>query len=164
MRCCLAFLLLAPFVACGDQGADVDFSGDDLGEDRFAINSEDGGVRMGLTDEFVYFALSDSVLAEARSEMDQDTGDAEGVSGAIGGMVRGAVGRALSFRAKYPVADIRDIRWADGRMVMDFTDPDRTLSDSFEVDDRPVAEAFVESDVQAFAAEFRKLKRERGEG
>lgn len=164
MRFCLALLLLAPFVACGDQGADVDFSGDDLGEDRFAIDSESGGVRMGLTDEFVYFALSDSVLAEARSEMDRDTGDADGVSGAIGGMVRGAVGRALSFRAKYAVADIRDIRWADGRMVMDFTDPDRSLSDSFEVDDRPVAEAFAESDVQAFAAEFRKLKRERGEG
>lgn len=164
MKRCLALLLLAPLAACGDEGADVDFSGDDLGEDRFAIHSASGGVRMGLTDEFVYFALSDSVLAEARSEMERDTGDANGVAGAIGGMVRGAVGRALSFRAKYDVADIRDIRWEDGRMMMEFTDPERSLSDSFEVDDEPVAEAFVESDVQAFAAEFRRLKRERGEG
>ncbi|MBW3552691.1 MAG: hypothetical protein KY466_04225 [Gemmatimonadetes bacterium] len=162
MRTRLTLLLLAPLAACSDGGADMDFGGEDLGEDRFAIRSDDGAVRMGLTDDVVYFALSDSVRAVARAEMEDDT-PREGIAGSIAGAVRGGVSRALAFRAKYPVAEIRDIRWEDGRMTFDFEDPDRTLSREFEVDDRPIAEAFSEQDVLAFAREFRRLKRQRGE-
>lgn len=158
----LPLLLIVSLAGC-DQGPEVDFSGDDLGDDRFAIHSENGELRLALTDEFVYFALADSVQDLARSEMESGMADEGGLAGAIGGIVRGAVGQALSFRAKYPVAEIRDVRWQDGRMVFDFADPGRSLGDTFEVDDEPADQAFVESDVQAFGAEFRKLKRERGE-
>ena len=164
MRALIAIVLLAQIAACGDAGADVDFDASDIGEDRFAVASRDGAVRMALTDEFVYFALSDSVLELARSEIDPDSGTAEGIRGAISGIVRGGVSRALSFRAKYPVDDIRDIRWEDGRMVFDFDDPRRSLSDNFKVEDRPVEEAFAEADVQAFAREFRRLKGARPTG
>lgn len=162
MRRCLTLLLLAPLAACGDPGSDLDFGGEDLGEDRFAVDSEDGAIRMGLTDDVVYFALSDSVRAVARAEMEDST-PRDGIAGSIAGAVRGGVNRALAFRAKYPVADIRDIHWRDGQMVFEFVDPDRTLSRSFKVDDRPIEDVFTEEDVLAFAREFRRLKRQRGE-
>ena len=159
MKRLLAVLLIAPLAACGD-GPDMDFSGEDIGEDRFAVLSENGGVRMGLTDEYVYFALSDSILAAARAEMEEeDTVPREGIGGAIAGLVRGGVNRALHFRARYRVEEIRDIRWEDGRMVIEFEDPDRSVGDNFQIDDQPVEEAYREADVRAFAEEFRKVKR-----
>lgn len=164
MKRLLAFLLLPAIAACGDDGADMDFGGEDLGPDRFAIHSEDGSVQMGLTQDFLYFALSDSVIAAARAEMDEDSTRREGIGGAIAGLVRGGVDRALRFRARYDVADIRDVRWEDGRMVVDFVDPDHSLSTNFEVDDRPIEEVFSQQDVEAFRQQLRDLKRERGEG
>lgn len=159
MRHSLALLLSAALVGCGDPGADVDFGGEDLGADRFAIHSDDGALRMGLTDEFVYFALSDSVLAEARVEMAADS-PPDGIGGTIAGIVKGGVSRALRFRARYHVDDIRDIRWENGRMVFDFVDPDRRIT-SLDVDDRPLDEIFTEEDVRAFGEHFRQVKRQR---
>lgn len=161
MRRLMAVLVLLPLVACGDSGgADVDFDGDDAAEDRAAIHSEDGGVKMGLTDEHVYFALADSVRAAAEVEMKEDTTQ-DGIGGMVGGIVRGTVSRALSFRARFEVDAIRDIRWEDGRMVFDFVDPERSLDTRLRVDDRPVGEAFAERDVREFAEAFRELKRTR---
>ncbi|NIP82272.1 MAG: hypothetical protein GWM90_24850 [Gemmatimonadetes bacterium] len=151
--------LLIPLVgACGDRpDADMDFGGDEIGPDRHAMLSEDGNVKMGLTDEFVYFALSERALEEARAEMREEA-DKEGVEGFFGGVLEKTVGKALGFRAKYPVAEIRDIRWEDGAMRIDFMDPDRSLDRSFRVDDEPVAEAFSEEDVRAFGDAFREVK------
>lgn len=161
MRRCMMLLLLAPFAACGD--GDMDFGAEDRAEDRFSVDSEDGTVRMGLTDEVVYFALSDSMLAVARAEVSEDTSPRDGLAGTIAGAVRGGVSRALGFRVRYPVSEIRAIGWEAGRMKFEFVDPDRQLSRDFEVDDRPIEEVFTEDDVRAFAREFRRLKRQRGE-
>ncbi len=123
----LALLLLVPLAACGDRGRpSVDFGGRDLGPDLFAIRSTDGGVKLGLTGEFVYFALSDSAAQAALADVDSSarTGEAPGF---VGGLLRGTVGKAVKFRARYAVAEIEDIRWADGRMQFVFTDPDRKL-------------------------------------
>lgn len=93
----------------------MDLGGDDIAADRYAILSDEGGVKLGLTDRYVYFALSDSTMAEARSEM-----------------------------------------------RIELTDPDRTVDNSFRVNDRPATDAFTEEDVRSFAEEFRRAKAERG--
>ena len=162
MKIFLLPFLVALLAACGGDGAEMDFGGENLGADRFVIHSEDGAVRMGLTDYVVYFTLSDSVLTEARAEM-RDSMPRGGIGGAISGMVRGGVERALSFRAKYPLEDIRDIRWENDRMVVELTSG-RAFGDSFKVDDRPVDQLFSREDVEAFAAEFRRARRARGGG
>lgn len=156
----LILSLLVGVTGCDSPGGDVDFGGDDMGPDRYSVLSEDGEVKMGLTDAVVYFALSDSLQAEVRSEVERET-DKEGLGGMIGGIVSGAVGKAIGFRAKYPVEDIRDIRWADGEMVVEFEDGSDRVH-RFEVDDRPVTEAFREEDVRSFAEEFHRAKRDAG--
>lgn len=158
----LSPLALAVALAACDAGAEVDFGGEDIGPDRFAILSDQGAVRMGLTDEFVYFALSDSVIAEASAEMEEDASGEEGIGASIAGMVRGSVERALRFRTKYPLAEIRDIRWEDGRMVVEFENGATGLGDNIHVDDRPLEESFAREDVEAFAAEFRKVRARSG--
>lgn len=164
MRSFLVLALAAATVACGDRGNRVDFSGEDLGSDIHSMATEDGALKMGLTREWVYFTLSDSVRAEAEAELTART-DSSGVKGFFGGLMRSAVGKALSFRAKYAVSEIRDIRWEDGRMVVEFVDPDRRLDDNLHADDdEPVTEAFAEEDVRAFSEAFRGLKPEDGAG
>lgn len=158
MRNLLALALLVPLAACGGDEADVDFGGEEIGEDRFSVLSRDGEVKMGLTGEFVYFALSDSTLAAAQTELDQELGGDEGLGGMIGGLVKKGVGKALTFRAKYPIADIEDVRWEDGRMRIVFTEGGREVTDNIEVDDRPVTEAFERADVEAFGEAFREVK------
>lgn len=165
MRRLLRVSLLVPVLmtlpGCGDQqDPQVDFGGDELGPDRHAMTSRDGDVKMGLTDDFVYFTLSDSVVAEARSDMQADA-EEEGAQGFFGSLVEKTVGKALGFRARLSVDEVADIRWEGGEMRIDFEDPDRRLSNHFEVNDRPVSEAFLEDDVRAFSEAFRRVKSER---
>lgn len=162
MRGLLTMALLAALVGCDQGDADMDFGDEDLGPDVHSMASTEGEVKMGLTEEFVYFALSEEAVEEARAEMRQET-DKEGLEGLIGGVVEKTVGKALAFRAKYPVEAIEDIRWEGGSMVIDFTDRDRRLGD-FEVSDQPVTEAFAEEDVREFAEAFRRVKERGGAG
>ena len=157
----LALALLIPLIGCGDDDPQLDFGGEELGVDRYAVLSNDGEMKMGLTDGYLYFSLSERTREEARAEM-QEAAEQEGVAGVIGGLVEKTVGKALSFRARYPVDEIRDVRWEGGEMRILFEDPDRSVGDQFKIDDRPVAEAFPEEAVKAFGEEFRRLKRERG--
>lgn len=160
MRRALALALLVPLVGCGEASeADVDFGGEELGPDRYAVLSEDGEVKMGLTDQYLYFALSERTREQARQEM-REAAEKEGVSGLIGGVVQKTVGRAIDFRARYAVSEIRDVRWENGRMRILFEDPDRSLGEEFKVSDRPVGEAFPQAAVEAFAEEFRRVKAE----
>jgi hypothetical protein len=155
MRTIIALTLAVALAGC-DRGTDVDFGGETMGPDLHAIVSEDGSVKMGLTRQFVYFALSDSARAEAQAELDQDAEQSF-----VGGIMRGLVGKALDFRAKYALSTIDDIRWEDGRMRVVFTDPDRRLDEGLEIGDgQPVAEAFEEDAVLAFAEAFRAVKQE----
>lgn len=161
MRGLLTMALVAALVGCDTGDVDMDFGDEDLGPDVHSMVSTEGEVKMGLTDRYVYFGLSEEAVEEARSEMRQET-DKEGLEGLLGGVVEKTVGKALGFRAKYPVTAIEDIRWEDGEMVIDFADPDRRLGD-FEVSDQPVTEAFAEDDVREFAEAFRRVK-ERSRG
>lgn len=157
----LALALMLPLAGCwGGDDPNVDFGGEDLGDDRHAILSEDGKVKMGLTDEYVYFGLSEAAVEEARSEMRSEA-EEEGVAGFLGGMLERTVGKALGFRATLSVDEIEDIRWEDGRMRIEFVDPDRDLGNTFRVDDEPVTDVFPEEDVRELSEAFRRLKAER---
>lgn len=159
MRGVVVVILAAALVGCGDRGNRVDFSGDDIGPDLHAIHSVDGEVKMGLTQDWVYFALSDSVRAEATAELRADA-EAEGEPGFFGRIMETVVGRALDFRAKYAVREIEDIRWEGGRMRFQFDAPDRRLDDNLQFgEDGSVTEAFAREDVEAFGEAFRAVKR-----
>lgn len=155
MRRFAVLTVLVPLLGCGDSVPQVDFGGEDLGPERFAVLSQDGDVKMGLTDDFVFFAVSDSVIADVRGGIRGESGAEEGTF--LSGVLETVVGKALDFRARIPVTEIRDIRWADGAMRFEFLDADRRLGEQFQVDDEPVTEAFGEAEVRAFSEAFRQL-------
>lgn len=157
MRTVIVMALALTLMGCGDRDQ-VDFSGEELGVELHSILSEDGFVRMGLTREWVYFALSDSARAEAQAEIREDA-EAEGVRGFFGGLMQSVLGKALDFRAKFAVSEIEDIRWEDGRMRFVFEDPDRRIDENLQIgEDGSVTEAFAEDEVRAFAEVFRAVK------
>lgn len=161
MRTVMVMALGLALVGCGDRDQ-VDFSGEDLGVELHSILSQDGVVEMGLTREWVYFALSDSTRAEAQSEIREDA-EADGVRGFFGGLMQSLLGKALDFRAKFAVSEIEDIRWEDGRMRFVFEDPDRRIDENLQIgEDGDATEAFAEDQVRAFAEVFRAVKEEGG--
>lgn len=164
VRHCGILALLAVLPGCGDSnGASMDLGGEELGPDRHAMVGRDGEVKMGLTDEYVYFSLSDETVEEARAEMRREA-EEDGAGGFVGGVLEKTVGRALGFRSRLPVSEIEDIRWEDGRMRIVFTEPDRSFGDNFSIEDRPVTESFAEEDVREFAEAFHRVKAQAGGG
>lgn len=157
-------LLLAAVVALGCRGDQrVDFGGRDLGPDRFSGVSTDGKLRVALTDEFLYFALSEETLEEARAEMREDLAGED--AGRLGRFIERTVGTALSFRARLPLDAIEDIRWEDGEMAIIFKPGRGADADKlFGADDEPITEAFGEDVVTALGEEFRAVRREQGGG
>ena len=159
LRALAATTLLFATAACGDDaGGDVDMSGDELGPDRFAVLSENEEIKLGLTDDVVYFALSDSSRQEAQQAMAEAEVEGGRLGNLIGGAVRQGVDRALAFKVTYPIDRIRDIRWQDDRLVIELLDGTIGPGDDFQVDDESAANAFRQEDIEAFAAAFRAQK------
>jgi hypothetical protein len=163
-----AILLFSVALAgCGDG---PEFVGDDRGEpgeatgtagdERFGIDTRDGNVRLGITDDVVYFRLSDELLAKIDDEIEEDLPDEPGLGRTIATAVTSGISSALRHRMQYDIDDIRDVRYEDGALAFEFEDGRRELPD-LEVDDEPLMEQFSEDDARRFVREFRSAKRQR---
>lgn len=177
-RACFFLLFAAGLIlqlaACGDDpGADVDldvdldddtsFAGAEamLAEgDVFATMSENGVVRLGLTEDRVYFELSEAVREHVDSAIRSDLEESDSRIGrSIGSAVRRGVAGALDVEIDYAVDDIRDVDYRAGELVFEFVDEDDgRMLDNAEVDDEPLTRAFAAEDARAFVAAFRRVK------
>lgn len=129
----VALLLLLPLLAltaCRDKAS---FSSDGFARDdatgasphesdRYAIHSTGGELKLGLTDEVVYYRLSDKLLARIDGDMQQDSAAGEGIGGTIAGAVRSGVSKMLRHRMEYRVAELRELRFEDGQFTFVFED------------------------------------------
>lgn len=158
-RAAVAMLpLLVVATACGDR-SDIDFGGRDIGADLFSVVSTDGAVRLALTHDYVYLTLADETRDEVRGDL-RAGADQDGAGGRIASFVERTVGKALEFRALYPVDDVEDIYWRDGAMHIEFASG-RKRDVTLNVGDQPVQDAFDEESVEAFSAALHALKRSR---
>ena len=163
-------------LACGDSrdepGIDIDFDSDNEDSpfegaeatlepgDVFATMTENGVVRLALSDDRVYFELSEAVREAVDSAISNDLEDSESrIARTIGSAVRRGVANALQFDIDYRVADIRDVDYRAGELVFVFEDPDdgRVLRDA-DLDDKPLTRSFAPDDARAFVAAFRRVK------
>jgi hypothetical protein len=162
MRQRVAAALLLPLLAaagCGDRG-NVDFGGRDVGADLYSVEGSDGTVRMALTTRYVYLAISDQTRDQVRGEL-SSAAEEEGGRGLIAGFMERAVGKAMQFRALYPVDEIEDIRWEDGDLYVEFVRGSKHRDGVLRMGDDPVDGAFDEQAVTGFSQAFHALKRER---
>jgi hypothetical protein len=130
----------------------------DLRHARFAMPAGDGEVTLVLTRRVVALQLSDRILRELDRELDREEDESAGwlehvIKGAVIGGVRNLLDHSLECR----VAELRDVRYRDGRLVLVTEDGDRIFED-VKYDDRPILESFADEDARAFVREFRRLK------
>ena len=135
----------------------------DLDRARFAMLSEDRAVALVLTHDVVAFQLSDRTFhkldREIAREKDED-GDVGVIADAIKGAILGSVRALLDHSLECPIADLRDVRYRDGRLILITEDGDRIFED-LNINDHEVLESFSEHDALAFVREFHRAK-ERG--
>lgn len=167
-----AFLLAVLVAGCSDERSvrfdtgndDVTFEGQEVRlapNDQFAVLSDDGVVKLGLTQERVYFTASDAVREHVDATLEKEMTESDSrFARAISGAVRRGVRSALQFDVDFRVDEIRDVDYVDGELVFDWVDPERNRSlDNVEVDDEPITRAFDEESGRAFVRAFRRVKR-----
>ena len=134
----------------------------DLARARFAIVSEDRTSALLLTRDLVAVQLSDRALRDVdrdfarEKDKDEDNVIADAIKGAVLGTVRALLDHSL----ECPIADLHDVRYRDGRLILVAENGDHLLED-LTLNDHEVLEGFSEHDALAFVREFHRLKRSR---
>lgn len=158
----VAGLALSSACTIGDD-SDPNVSGGEpvqLGAGDIRITSRGGEIDLMLLGDRIVVGLSDSVLAKVRSETDTSDVDADGGLGAsLEKYVKSTVQKALSKRVDYPLSDIEDARYEDGRIVFDYVDGAHfTMIESTKNDDIPLLASFSEEDSRRFVAAVKARK------
>jgi hypothetical protein len=91
-----------------------------LGPGDLRIYSLDSAVAVTLSGDRLLAGLSEKTTAEVRSRMERESSrDTSGLGGAIAGMVKRTVATAIGTQMVYPLAEIREVRFDDGYIVLE---------------------------------------------
>lgn len=152
-----------PLVACGRSNRSQDTAaaramaavGDSIvaSGNPFIIHSKNDAVDLGLRDDTVYMALSDSVRAKAQVDMDTGTaGESSGFGHALSNVIKKTVNRALSTRIAYAVSELDGASYEDGAITFDYKHKHRLSFESVKTDDDKALASFAPADAQRFVA------------
>lgn len=124
------------------------------------IVSVDGSVDLVLMGDRILAGLSPQKVAEIRTELEKSSGkDTAGLGGSIAQIVKKTVAGAIGTHMAYPLAEIRDIRYERGRLVIESNDGrENTLFGNTKVDGRELSNSFREDDAHRFIAAVRARK------
>jgi len=150
----------ASSVTCCGMGHDVHFRDRlDASEARMAITTEDGEVTLILTDRDVAFQLSDGTMRRVRRELKHAREDHDNViANAIATVVTNTVGEVLDHSMVCHVSDLRDVSYADGRLVFIGRRGRAVFHNTVRCGDSDALHRFSERDAQEFVQEFRRVK------
>jgi hypothetical protein len=127
------------------------------------ITSTNGGVELVLTDTSVSMKLSESVLQQARDEMQHDLqNDPDiqkgGLAARFAQFVTGAVDNLLNHTIEYPLGDVESVRYQDGGLVFTYNKKHMLSFEKVSMDGKPALQSFSPEDAQAFVERFSALK------
>jgi hypothetical protein len=96
---------------------------DSLGEGDVRIFDADSAVDLTLIGDKIMAGLSPKTVAKVKDELDKSSdGDTTGIGGSISQIVKRSVAGAIGTHAVFPLSDIRDIRYENEQIVVDWTD------------------------------------------
>lgn len=132
----------------------------------FTITSTEGGVELVLTNSSVSMKLSESILQQARDEMQQDLqNDPDikkgGLAARFAEFVTGAVESLLNHTIEYPLGDIESVQYQDGGLIFTYHKKHKLSFESVKVDSQPALKSFSPADAQVFVERFSALKQQR---
>lgn len=136
-----------------------------LGPGDMRIYNTDSSVDLVLTGDRILAGLSPKTVEKVKRDMAKDTNDASGLAGSIGNIVKQSVASAIGTHAAFPLADIRDIRYENGEIVVQWTDGGRhELFSSTRVNGEKASHTFAPDDAKRFVAAVRARKGLAGSG
>lgn len=132
-----------------------------LGAGDVRIFNEDSTVDVILAGDRVSAGLSPQKIAEVRAKIAQSAAkDTGGIGGTIAQAVKKTVSDKIGVRAVYPVADIRAMRWRDGRILVTWRDgKEGALLGRLQVDGDRDANRFARADAERLIAAVRARQR-----
>src|SRR5215472_8585403 len=124
-----------------------------MSEPILTIKSAQDAVELVLTDTDVSMKLSESVLKEAQTEMQQDLqNDPDvkkgGLAERFGHFIAHAVDTLLHQTIGYPIADIQSVEYRDGGLVFTYNKKHGLSFESVKVDDKTALKSFSAADSQ----------------
>jgi hypothetical protein len=133
---------------------------DSLGPGDMRVYNADSSVDVVLMGDKILAGLSPKTVAKIKSGIEESrSGDTSGLGGMIGQIVKSSVAGAIGTHAVFPLADIKDIRYADGRIRVQWTDGgERELFDGTSVNHQKVSNSFNEADAKRFVDAVRARK------
>ena len=132
----------------------VTFASEIAGTEVTSILTEGGEVRLGLTDEVLYFGLTDQVAGTIEKELDEAESEG-GLGGFLAGAVSNVVVGELTTPVQIPLGTVHDVRYENGRLEIDFEGQHAAVD--LEIDDEPVDQQFDPEEARRFAEAFHEL-------
>lgn len=135
-----------------------------LGAGDVRIFNRDSSVNLILQGTNVLAGLSPQTVERVRAKLEESTAkDTSGLGGSLAQLVKSAVAGAIGTHVVYPLADIRDIRYVDGQLVLDRRDGSTTeLFGNMERDREEIGKTFAPDDARRFIEAVRTRKQELG--
>lgn len=128
-------------------------------EATLAITTRNGGVTLLINHDVLAAELSDAKMHEIDRRIREESREADDsdLGHAIRSVVLHTVRNFLRHSAECDLADVRDVDYRDGELVITATSG-RHVFERIDVEDDDFGRAFRERDARAFVAEFHRLK------
>jgi hypothetical protein len=132
---------------------------DSLGPGDMRLYNADSSVDIVLMGDKILAGLSAKTVAQIKGSLNDSHTDSTGLGGMISGIVKSSVAGAIGTHAVFPLAELKDIQYQDGRIHVTWADGgDRDLFNGTTVNHQKVSNSFNEADAKRFVAAVRARK------
>ncbi len=131
-----------------------------LGPGDMRVYNADSSVDVVLMGDKILAGLSSKTVAKIKSGIDESrSGDTTGIGGMVSQIVKSSVAGAIGTHAVFPLAEIKDIHYADGKIRVQWTDgSDKELFSGTSVNHQKVSDSFNEAEAKRFVDAVRARK------
>ena len=132
---------------------------DSLGPGDLRLYNADSSVDVVLMGDKILAGLSAKTVAKIKGSLNDSHSDSSGFGGMISSIVKSSVAGAIGTHAVFPLSEIKDIQYDDGRIRVTWTDGgNHDLFGNTKVDKQKVSNTFNEADAKRFVAAVRERK------
>lgn len=139
---------------------DAEAPPDSLAPGDVRLYNKDSTVDVVLMGDKILAGLSAKTVSKVKGELEQSkAGDTSGLGGMIGQIVKTSVAGAIGTHAVFPLSDIKDIHYVDGRIRVQWADGgNRELFNGTTVNHKKVSNSFDDADAKRFVDAVRARK------
>ncbi len=136
---------------------------DSLGPGDLMILNADSTVDLTLAGDRIWAGLSPKMVAKVRADLDTTQHADTGLGGSIAKLVKRSVAGAIGTHAVYRLADLRDVRYENGRLIFDWKSGGHdTMFKNTNVNGDRADDSFRKEDAERFIAAVHARQKQLG--